>query len=226
MNANVSANSRRRCGAELPIRDPLDSRARNKHRLPLVVVAWRRAAVWPMPIPAPLGRLRHAPAVRPGSAPGPAHDDKCSSQQCGKSGFSLHGGQFVTLPVPSADFLLIMIRGTTSPNRRQKNPVRSVKTEAGFAALLAMSTYHHAQGQARYPGVLLVHGVNGPKGAGMGIGQDGCPPPGNHDKWQTGAIAARLSKRVTGSKLCSAASPGVRRHVGVHAVAIRRSELT
>ena len=39
----------------------------------------------------------------------------------------------------------------------------SVKTEAGFAALLAMSTYHHAQNRARYPGVLLVHGVNDPR---------------------------------------------------------------
>ena len=39
----------------------------------------------------------------------------------------------------------------------------SVKTEAGFAALLAMSTYHHVQDQVRYPGVLLVHGVNDPR---------------------------------------------------------------
>jgi len=38
-----------------------------------------------------------------------------------------------------------------------------VKTEAGFAALLAMSTYHHVQDQVRYPGVLLVHGVNDPR---------------------------------------------------------------
>src|SRR5437016_2032263 len=60
----------------------------------------------------------------------------------------------------------------------------------------------------------------------MGIGQDGCPPPGNHDKWQAGAIAARLSSGSRDRELCSAASLGVRRHVGVHAVAIRRSELT
>src|SRR3989449_2994737 len=39
----------------------------------------------------------------------------------------------------------------------------SVKTEAGFAALLAMSTYHHVQDRVRYPGVLLVHGVNDPR---------------------------------------------------------------
>jgi prolyl oligopeptidase len=39
----------------------------------------------------------------------------------------------------------------------------SVKTKAGFAALLAMSTYHHLRDQVRYPAVLLVHGVNDPR---------------------------------------------------------------
>jgi prolyl oligopeptidase len=39
----------------------------------------------------------------------------------------------------------------------------SVKTEAGFAALRAMSTYEHVRDQVRYPGVLLVHGVNDPR---------------------------------------------------------------
>src|SRR6267143_6293603 len=60
----------------------------------------------------------------------------------------------------------------------------------------------------------------------MGIGQDGCPPPSNHNERQTGAVAARLSSGPRDRKLCCAASLGVRRHVGVHAVAIRRSELT
>jgi len=36
----------------------------------------------------------------------------------------------------------------------------SVKTETGFAALRVMSTYDHVKDQVRYPGVLLVHGVN------------------------------------------------------------------
>jgi prolyl oligopeptidase len=39
----------------------------------------------------------------------------------------------------------------------------SVKTEPGFAALHAMSTYNHLKNQVRYPGVLLVHGVNDPR---------------------------------------------------------------
>jgi prolyl oligopeptidase len=39
----------------------------------------------------------------------------------------------------------------------------SVKTESGFAALRAMSTYEHVKDQVRYPGVLFVHGVNDPR---------------------------------------------------------------
>src|SRR5205814_6161981 len=42
----------------------------------------------------------------------------------------------------------------------------------------------------------------------------------------TGAVAARLSGGSRNRKLCCTASLGVRRHVGVHAVAIRRPELT
>lgn len=36
-------------------------------------------------------------------------------------------------------------------------------TEAGFKALLAMSTYHHIHPGVRYPAVLLTHGVNDPR---------------------------------------------------------------
>jgi prolyl oligopeptidase len=39
----------------------------------------------------------------------------------------------------------------------------SVNNEAGFKALLAMSTYHHVKENVPYPGVLLVHGVNDPR---------------------------------------------------------------
>ncbi|MZO49774.1 prolyl oligopeptidase family serine peptidase, partial [Escherichia coli] len=39
----------------------------------------------------------------------------------------------------------------------------SRKTEAGFRALLAMSTYHHIKDGVRYPAVLLQHGVNDPR---------------------------------------------------------------
>jgi len=34
------------------------------------------------------------------------------------------------------------------------------KTEPGFRALLAMSTYHQIKDGVRYPAVLLTHGVN------------------------------------------------------------------
>lgn len=39
----------------------------------------------------------------------------------------------------------------------------SHKTEAGFRALLEMSTYHHIQPGTRYPAALLLHGVNDPR---------------------------------------------------------------
>src|SRR5207247_9666011 len=39
----------------------------------------------------------------------------------------------------------------------------SVKTESGFAALRSMSTYEHVKDQRRYPGGLVVHGVNDPR---------------------------------------------------------------
>lgn len=51
------------------------------------------------------------------------------------------------------------------------------KTEAGFRALLAMSTYHHIQPGVRYPAVLLMHGVNDPR----------------VDVWQSSKTAARFA---------------------------------
>ena len=39
----------------------------------------------------------------------------------------------------------------------------SVKSEAGFNALLAMSTYHHIKVGGAYPAVMLVHGMNDPR---------------------------------------------------------------
>jgi prolyl oligopeptidase len=35
--------------------------------------------------------------------------------------------------------------------------------EAGFRALLAMSTYHHIQDGVKYPAVLFTHGANDPR---------------------------------------------------------------
>ena len=39
----------------------------------------------------------------------------------------------------------------------------SRKTEEGFRALLAMSTYHQIKDGTAYPAVLLTHGVNDPR---------------------------------------------------------------
>ena len=50
-------------------------------------------------------------------------------------------------------------------------------TEPGLKALLAMSTYHHIQPGARYPAVLLPHGVNEPRVA----------------VWQSSKTAARFA---------------------------------
>jgi len=51
------------------------------------------------------------------------------------------------------------------------------KTEAGFKALLAMSTYHAIRDGVRYPAVLLTHGVNDPRVA----------------VWQSSKTAARMA---------------------------------
>jgi len=59
---------------------------------------------------------------------------------------------------------LDMIRMETTPTGPgNAAEFGSVNSEPGFAALLAMSTYHHLKAQVRYPGTLLVHGVNDPR---------------------------------------------------------------
>ena len=39
----------------------------------------------------------------------------------------------------------------------------TVATKEGFEGLLAMSAYHHVKDGAKYPAVLLVHGINDPR---------------------------------------------------------------
>ena len=59
---------------------------------------------------------------------------------------------------------LDMVRMETTPNGVPNIPeFGSRKTEAGFRALLAMSTYHQIKDGVAYPAVLLVHGVNDPR---------------------------------------------------------------
>jgi prolyl oligopeptidase len=60
--------------------------------------------------------------------------------------------------------VLDMVRAELEPNGPPNIPeFGSHKTEAGFKALYAMSTYHHIQDGVRYPAVLLTHGVNDPR---------------------------------------------------------------
>ena len=57
-----------------------------------------------------------------------------------------------------------MVRMETTPNGVPNIPeFGSRKTEAGFRALLAMSTYHQIKDGTAYPAVLLPHGVNDPR---------------------------------------------------------------
>jgi len=59
---------------------------------------------------------------------------------------------------------LDMVRMETTPNGVPNIPeFGSRKTEAGFRALLAMSTYHQIKDGTAYPAVLLPHGVNDPR---------------------------------------------------------------
>ena len=57
-----------------------------------------------------------------------------------------------------------MVRAETTPNGVPNIPeFGSRRTEPGFRALLAMSTYHAIRDGVKYPAVLLTHGVNDPR---------------------------------------------------------------
>lgn len=78
---------------------------------------------------------------------------------------------------------LDMVRMETTPNGVPNIPeFGSRATEAGFRALLAMSTYHHIKDGVRYPAVLLTHGVNDPR----------------VEVWMSTKTAARLLAAQTG----------------------------
>jgi prolyl oligopeptidase len=60
--------------------------------------------------------------------------------------------------------VLDMVRAEVTPNGVPNIPEFGTrKNEAGFRALLAMSTYHHIEDGRRYPAVLFTHGVNDPR---------------------------------------------------------------
>jgi len=60
----------------------------------------------------------------------------------------------------------------------------SVKTEDGFKALYAMSSYHWVKDGTAYPAVLVTTGVNDPR----------------VDAWQAGKMAARLQAATSSGK--------------------------
>ena len=87
----------------------------------------------------------------------------------GSAGGILVGRAMTTRPdlfaavIPSVG-ALDAVRFETTPNGVPNIPeFGSRTTEAGFRALLAMSTYHHIRPGTDYPAVLLTHGVNDPR---------------------------------------------------------------
>ena len=77
---------------------------------------------------------------------------------------------------------LDMVRAEVTPNGVPNIPEFGTrKNEAGFRALLAMSTYHQVEDGKRYPAVLFTHGVNDPR----------------VEVWHTTKTAARLMAAQT-----------------------------
>jgi prolyl oligopeptidase len=77
------------------------------------------------------------------------------------------------------------LRFETTPNGVPNIPeFGSVKTDSGFKALLAMSTYANTRAGTAYPAVLLTHGINDPR----------------VEVWQSTKAAARLMAATTSGK--------------------------
>ncbi len=86
--------------------------------------------------------------------------------------------------IPSVG-LLDAVRAETTPNGVPNIPeFGSRKTEAGFRALLEMSTYHHVKQGTAYPAVLLMHGANDPR----------------VEPWMSTKTGARLQAATTSGK--------------------------
>jgi len=80
---------------------------------------------------------------------------------------------------------LDMVRAEVTPNGVPNIPEFGTrKTEAGFKALLAMSTYHQVKDGTPYPAVMLTHGVNDPR----------------VEVWHSTKTAARLLQATTSGK--------------------------
>ncbi len=80
---------------------------------------------------------------------------------------------------------LDMVRAEVTPNGVPNIPEFGTRTtEAGFRALLAMSTYHQITDGTKYPAVMLTHGVNDPR----------------VEVWHSTKSAARLAAASTSGK--------------------------
>lgn len=80
---------------------------------------------------------------------------------------------------------LDMVRAEVTPNGVPNIPEFGTRTtEAGFRALLAMSTYHQIVDGTKYPAVMLTHGVNDPR----------------VEVWHSTKTAARLAAASTSGK--------------------------
>lgn len=80
---------------------------------------------------------------------------------------------------------LDMLRLETTANGPGNVPeFGSTKTEDGFKALLAMSSYHHVVDHTSYPAVLLTTGINDPR----------------VDSWEPGKMAARLQAATSSGR--------------------------
>jgi len=80
---------------------------------------------------------------------------------------------------------LDLVRAETTPNGVPNIPEFGTrKNEAGFRALLAMSTYHQIKDGVKYPAVLFTHGVNDPR----------------VEVWNTTKTAARLMAATSSGK--------------------------
>jgi prolyl oligopeptidase len=83
--------------------------------------------------------------------------------------------------VPVSDSLRVELSASGVPNIPEFG---SVKTEEGFKALYAMSSYHHVKDGTAYPATLVTTGINDPR----------------VDAWEAGKMAARLQAASTSGK--------------------------
>jgi len=83
--------------------------------------------------------------------------------------------------VPVSDSLRMELSANGVPNIPEFG---SVKTEEGFKALYAMSSYHHVKDGTAYPATLVPTGINDPR----------------VDAWEAGKMAARLQAASTSGK--------------------------